>query len=139
MLTTAQRSKYLGYIVRYKTGARYQYQTPEYNEIVQLERQDSRWTALQRTSAGVNVPSLTYIEQTPLPRGDEQFFSTSTQPQTDLNVGLPPGTTPTENTTTTTTTPTTTTQTSESFISKYKMPLIIGGVGIIAYLMFKKK
>jgi len=47
-----------------------------------------------------------------------------------INVGLPPGITkPTAETPTTT---------SASFITKYKMPLIIGAIAV-GYMLFKKK
>jgi hypothetical protein len=134
MLTQIIRNNYIAYAKAYANGTRFLNGSPEFSLIVQSERLSPAETQILRNANGVYVDSLTITESIQQPRGGEQFFNVSSQP-TELNVGLPAGTTPTANTTTTTTTATSQT----SFLSKYKMPLIIGGVGIIAYLMFKKK
>jgi hypothetical protein len=134
MLQITQKPQYLKFLASYKAGNRFNYGTPEYNQILMLESLDPNWTKSTRLSNGIDVPTLTYIEtmttQEIAPRGikTEQLFSVATQPQV-LNVGLPAGTTPT------TTTPD---QTNESFISRYKMPLIIGAIAI-GYMLLKKK
>jgi hypothetical protein len=75
-------------------------------------------------------------------------YPTMTEGQTFVKptIGLPPGTTPTAFTPGSEITPTgakpttpgTTPGTNESFISKYKMPLIIGAVAI-GYFFLRKK
>lgn len=135
MLQITQRPIYLKFLASYKAGNRFNAGSPEYNQILMLESLDAIWTKQTRLNNGVDVPTLTYIETMPTtttiaPRGTttEQLFSVATQPQV-LNVGLPAGTTPTATTTTTT---------NESFVSKYKMPLIIGAIAV-GYMLLKKK
>jgi len=137
MLQITQKPQYLQFLASYKAGNRFNVGTPEYNQIRMLESLDPHWTTTTRLSNGVNVPSLTYTETmttttTPGKPGasGEQLFNVSTPITT--NIGLPPGSTPTG----TETTPGTT---SESFISKYKMPLIIGAVAIGYFFLKKKK
>lgn len=139
MLTFTQKPEYLKYISLYKAGQRFNTGTSEYNKILLLESLDRNWTNSTRLNNGITVPTLTYIETMPTtttqaPRGTatEQTFAVTTQPQV-LNVGLPAGTTAVKPTA-----ETTPNQTNESFISKYKMPLIIGAVAI-GYMLLKKK
>lgn len=149
MLTLDERGKYSRFLLGYKVGNRYLQNTADYFVIMGIEQKDPRWTQAQRENNGVNVPSLTYVETitqpTAAPKPIEQPLITSnmitplftTQPTTltpqrgeliptndTTTVGLPPGTT--------------TTATNESFISKYKMPLIIGAIAV-GYMLFKKK
>jgi hypothetical protein len=135
MLLPLERSQYITFINSYKNGNRFLQGTTEYNYILRLENKDLNMTTSLRNSNGVNVPTLTYTETTTTTgtrpgASTEQFFSVSTQPTT-LNIGLPPGTTPTGTTRTGT-------ETMESFISTYKMPLIIGAVAI-GYFFLRKK
>lgn len=139
MLQITQKPQYLKFLAIYKAGNRFNVGTPEYNQILMLESLDPNWTRTTRLNNGVDVPTLTYIETMPTtttttaPRGTatEQLFSVATQPQV-LNVGLPAGTTAVKPTAETTTT------TNESFVSKYKMPLIIGAIAV-GYMLLKKK
>lgn len=137
-----QQAQYLGFIASYKNGNRFLPNTNEYNSILQLEQIYGATTKQLRENQGLNVPSLTYIEPTPTttipktmatttslqPRGTttgEQTFSVTTQPTTTTNLptGLPAGTT----------------TTNETFLSKYKMPLLIGGAALLGYILLKKK
>jgi len=136
MLQFNDRALYVNAIIRYKQGNRLVPNTPDYAKVVLIEAISPSDTKNLRESQGLTIPSLTYIETMPTtttpapkPSANEQLFSVATQPQV-LNVGLPAGTTPTATTTETTT--------SESFITKYKMPLIIGAIAV-GYMLFKKK
>jgi len=146
-LNLTERANYIDYAINYKIkNTRYLPNTIDYNLIIRYETKNKSETDLLRTRQGLNIPSLTYIETvtqptaTPKPITEplintSMFTQFTTQPTTltpqrgelipivdTTTVGLPAGTT-----------------SETSFLSKYKMPLIIGGVGIIAYLMFKKK
>lgn len=138
MLTAADKGTYLKYIILYKQGNRLTAGSTDYIKALNMELDPMQWPKKTRLSNGLDIPSITYNEPTgPAQKGGadgELFFSPSTPITT--TIGLPPGTTPTETTPTgTTTTPGTT----ENFISKYKMPLIIGAVAIGYFLLKKKK
>lgn len=131
MLTIIQKPQYLKLLASYKAGNRFNVGTTEYNNVLLLESLDPTWTKSTRLSNGIDVPTLTYTEKmtTGTTQGKpgasgEQLFTVSTP--TTTNIGLPPGST----------TPGTT---SESFISKYKMPLIIGAIAIGYFFLRKKK
>jgi hypothetical protein len=137
MLQITQKPIYLKLLASYKAGNRFNAGSPEYNQILMLESLDPNWTKSTRLSNGIDVPTLIYTETmttgpAPKPNASGELFFTPSDPVT--TIGLPPGTTPT-GTTPTTTTPGTT----ENFLSKYKMPLIIGAVAIGYFLLKKKK
>jgi hypothetical protein len=137
MVSTADKALYLQYIILYKQGNRLTAGSPEYIKALNIELDPMQWPKNTRVSNGLNIPSITYNEpREPAPKGgaEGELFFTPSDPVT--TVGLPPGTTPTGTTPTgTTTTPGTT----ENFLSKYKMPLIIGAVAIGYFLLKKKK
>lgn len=149
-LNLTERNDYIDYAIRYRvSNKRYLPNTTDYNIIVKLENKNKAETDTLRQRQNLNIPSLTYVAgQTqqltqPLTQSLTQPFTTSTmitplftsqaptltpqrgeiKPIIDTTIGLPPGTT---------------NNTNESFISKYKIPLIIGAVGI-GYMLLKKK
>jgi hypothetical protein len=138
LLSTAQKGDYLKYIILYKQGNRLTTGSTDYNKALVIEQDPLQWAKKTRLSNGLDIPSITYNEPTgSAPKGgaEGELFFTPSDPLT-TTVGLPPGTTPTGTTPTgTTTTPGTT----ENFLSKYKMPLIIGAVAIGYFLLKKKK
>lgn len=139
MLNVVEIRMYKNAIALYKNGNRFTPGTREYDQIVHAESRFPIQTSEYRKIAGLNVSSLTSTEFAPAPkpenetptRGQETLFA----PVQSLTFGLPPGTTPTG---AKPTTPGTTPGTNESFISKYKMPLIIGAVAI-GYFFLRKK
>jgi hypothetical protein len=141
MLNIFDKAEYKKFAGFYTVGKRYTPNTRDFDIIISLENKSKIDTELIRKQLGLNIPTLTYVEFAPNPkpenttptRGQEQLFAVTT-PVQSLNFGLPAGTTiPKPNATMPTDT-----LTNESFISKYKIPLIIGAIGI-GYMFLKKK
>jgi hypothetical protein len=141
MLNLFDKAEYKIFAQFYTVGKRFTPNTIDFNKVINLENKSKIDTDLIRKQLGLNIPTLTYVEFAPDPkpenttptRGQEQLLSV-TAPVQNFNIGLPPGTTsPKPNATIPTDT-----LTNESFISKYKMPLIIGAVAI-GYFFLRKK
>jgi len=154
MLNLFEKAEYKKFATFYTLGKKFEPNTIDFNTIIKLENQSKIDTELIRKNLGLNIPTLTYEEFAPAPKPQNDGSTRGLEvslfaPVQSLTFGLPPGTTPitkppgttpitTPTGTTPTATPGTRQETNESFISKYKMPLIIGAVAI-GYFFLRKK